>query len=338
MIIVKSEREIELMRRAGKITAAARALAGEMVKPGVTTREIDKAVFHFIRSQGAEPSFLNYNGYPASVCVSVNDEIIHGIPGPRVLKEGDIVSVDVGAYIGGFHGDCAATYPCGKISEEAQRLIDVTRQSFFEGFAQAREGNRISDISHAVQAYVEANGFSVVREYVGHGVGRNMHEAPEIPNYGAPGHGPKLLRGMTIAVEPMVNAGTAAIRQMSDGWTVKTRDGKYAAHATGLNVQFQTFNDKLNTLRQLGLNLLTAVAQVAQHFGTVDSGAMGSIDTVERRRRKVGWHFDSGYIDVRFFHYPRRSIMVAAIAGRFIVYRCRPSAPCSLRSQSWRAA
>ena len=173
MIIVKSEREIELMRRAGKITAAARALAGEMVKPGVTTREIDKAVFHFIRSQGAEPSFLNYNGYPASVCVSVNDEIIHGIPGPRVLKEGDIVSV---------------------------------------------------------QAYVEANGFSVVREYVGHGVGRNMHEAPEIPNYGAPGHGPKLLRGMTIAVEPMVNAGTAAIRQMSDGWTVKTRDGKYAAH------------------------------------------------------------------------------------------------------------
>ena len=230
MIIVKSEREIELMRRAGKITAAARALAGEMVKPGVTTREIDKAVFHFIRSLGAEPSFLNYNGYPASVCVSVNDEIIHGIPGPRVLKEGDIVSVDVGAYIGGFHGDCAATYPCGKISEEAQRLIDVTRQSFFEGFAQAREGNRISDISHAVQAYVEANGFSVVREYVGHGVGRNMHEAPEIPNYGAPGHGPKLLRGMTIAVEPMVNAGTAAIRQMSDGWTVKTRDGKYAAH------------------------------------------------------------------------------------------------------------
>ena len=240
MIIVKSEREIELMRRAGKITAAARALAGEMVKPGVTTREIDKAVFHFIRSQGAEPSFLNYNGYPASVCVSVNDEIIHGIPGPRVLKEGDIVSVDVGAYIGGFHGDCAATYPCGKISEEAQRLIDVTRQSFFEGFAQAREGNRISDISHAVQAYVEANGFSVVREYVGHGGGRNMHEAPEIPNYGAPGHGPKLLRGMTIAVEPMVNAGTAAIRQMSDGWTVKTRDGKYAAHATGFNIQLQT--------------------------------------------------------------------------------------------------
>ena len=230
MIIVKSEREIELMRRAGKITAAARALAGEMVKPGVTTQEIDKAVFRFIRSQGAEPSFLNYSGYPASVCVSINDEIIHGIPGPRVLKEGDIVSVDVGAYIGGFHGDCAATYACGKISDEAKRLIDVTRQSFFEGIKYAREGNRISDISHAVQAYVEANGFSVVREYVGHGVGRKMHEAPEVPNFGEPGHGPKLLRGMTIAVEPMVNAGTAAIRQMSDGWTVRTRDGKNAAH------------------------------------------------------------------------------------------------------------
>lgn len=230
MIIVKSEREIELMRRAGKITAAARALAGEMVKPGVTTREIDKAVFHFIRSQGAEPSFLNYNGYPASVCVSVNDEIIHGIPGPRVLKEGDIVSVDVGAYIGGFHGDCAATYPCGKISEEAQRLIDVTRQSFFEGFAQAREGNRISDISHAVQAYVEANGFSVVREYVGHGVGASLHEAPEIPNYGKPGHGPRLQKNMTIAVEPMVNVGGYEVRTLDNGWTVVTADGSLSAH------------------------------------------------------------------------------------------------------------
>lgn len=230
MIIVKSEREIELMRRAGKITAAARALAGEMVKPGVTTREIDKAVFHFIRSQGAEPSFLNYNGYPASVCVSVNDEIIHGIPGKRVLQEGDIVSVDVGAFIGGFHGDCAGTYPCGQVSDEALRLIRVTQQSFFEGMKYAREGYRLSDISAAVQAYVEANGFSVVREYVGHGVGRQMHEAPEVPNYGKPGHGPRLLRGMTIAVEPMVNAGTAAIRQMPDGWTVRTTDGKNAAH------------------------------------------------------------------------------------------------------------
>ena len=230
MITLKSAHEIELMRRAGKITAAARALAREMVKPGVTTQQIDKAVFHFIREQGAIPSFLHYNGYPASVCISVNDEIIHGIPGKRVLREGDIVSVDVGAYIGGYHGDCAGTYPCGQVSDEALRLIRVTQDSFFEGLKFAREGYRLSDISHAVQTFVEANGYSVVREYVGHGIGRNMHEAPEVPNYGKPGHGPRLLRGMTLAVEPMVNAGTAAIKQMSDGWTVKTADGKYAAH------------------------------------------------------------------------------------------------------------
>ena len=230
MITLKSSHEIELMRRAGKITAAARALAGEMVRPGVTTQEIDSAVEHFIRKQGAVPSFLHYNGYPASVCISVNDEVIHGIPGPRKLQEGDIVSVDVGAFIGGFHGDCAGTYPCGQVSDEAMRLIRVTQQSFFEGIKYAREGYRLSDISAAVQAYVEANGFSVVREYVGHGIGRRMHEPPEVPNFGNPGHGPRLLRGMTIAVEPMVNAGSAAIKQMPDGWTVKTADGKNAAH------------------------------------------------------------------------------------------------------------
>ena len=230
MITLKSAHEIEAMRLAGKITAAARALAREMVKPGVTTQQIDKAVFHFIREQGAIPSFLHYNGYPASVCISVNDEIIHGIPGKRVLREGDIVSVDVGAYIGGYHGDCAGTYPCGQVSDEALRLIRVTQDSFFEGLKFAREGCRLSDISHAVQTFVEANGYSVVREYVGHGIGRNMHEAPEVPNYGKPGHGPRLLRGMTLAVEPMVNAGTAAIKQMPDGWTVKNADGKYAAH------------------------------------------------------------------------------------------------------------
>ena len=230
MITLKSAHEIEAMRLAGKITAAARALAREMVKPGVTTQQIDKAVFHFIREQGSTPSFLHYNGYPASVCISVNDEIIHGIPGKRVLREGDIVSVDVGAYIGGYHGDCAGTYPCGQVSDEALRLIRVTQDSFFEGLKFAREGYRLSDISHAVQTFVEANGYSVVREYVGHGIGRNMHEAPEVPNYGKPGHGPRLLRGMTLAVEPMVNAGTAAIKQMPDGWTVKTADGKYAAH------------------------------------------------------------------------------------------------------------
>ena len=230
MITLKSSHEIDLMRRSGKITAAARALAGEMVKPGVTTQEINDAVERFIRKQGAVPSFLHYNGYPASVCISVNDEIIHGIPGKRVLHEGDIVSVDVGAYIGGFHGDCAATFPCGTVSPEAQRLIDVTRQSFFEGIRFAREGQRLQDVSAAVQSYVEQNGFSVVREYVGHGVGARMHESPEIPNYGRPGHGPRLLRGMTLAIEPMVNAGSAAITQLSDGWTVKTADGKWAAH------------------------------------------------------------------------------------------------------------
>ena len=230
MITLKSPHEIDLMRRSGKITAAARALAGEMVKPGVTTQEINDAVERFIRKQGAVPSFLHYNGYPASVCISVNDEIIHGIPGKRILQEGDIVSVDVGAYIGGFHGDCAATFPCGRISPEARRLIDVTRQSFFEGIRFAREGQRLQDISAAVQSYVERNGFSVVREYVGHGVGAKMHESPEIPNFGRPGHGPRLLRGMTLAIEPMVNAGAAAITQLSDGWTVKTADGKWAAH------------------------------------------------------------------------------------------------------------
>lgn len=230
MITLKSGHEIEMMRRAGKITAAARALARDMVKPGVTTQQIDEAVYQFITSQGATPSFLNYSGFPASACISINDEVIHGIPGQRVLREGDIVSVDVGAYIGGYHGDCAGTYPCGQVSDEAMRLIRVTQQSFFEGLKYAREGHRVSDIGAAVQAYVEANGFSVVREFVGHGIGRQLHESPEVPNYGKPGHGPRLLRGMTLAVEPMVNAGAAAIRQLSDGWTVKTADGKYAAH------------------------------------------------------------------------------------------------------------
>ena len=230
MITLKSSHEIDMMRRAGKITAAARAVARDMVKPGVTTQQIDEAVYEFITSQGATPSFLHYNGFPASACISVNDEVIHGIPGKRVLREGDIVSVDVGACIGGFHGDCAGTYPCGQVSDEAMRLIRVTQESFFEGLKYAREGYRVSDIGAAVQAYVEANGFSVVREFVGHGIGRQLHESPEVPNYGKPGHGPRLLRGMTLAVEPMVNMGKAAIRQMADGWTVKTADGKYAAH------------------------------------------------------------------------------------------------------------
>ena len=231
MITLKSSHEIQLMRQAGKITAAARALAGEMVAPGVTTREIDKAVYRFIKSQGAVPSFLNYNGFPASVCISVNDEVIHGIPGNRVLKDGDIVSIDVGAFKDGFHGDCAATFACGNVSEEAKRLIEVTRQSFYEGLKYAREGYRLPDLSGAIQRYVEANGFSVVREFVGHGIGSKLHESPEVPNYLDPRVGrPRFLRGMTIAVEPMVNAGKAGIHVMPDGWTVKTADGRLSAH------------------------------------------------------------------------------------------------------------
>ena len=230
MITIKNERELVSMRKACKITAAARALAGEMVRPGVSTKAIDRAVHEFIVSQGAKPSFLHYNGYPASVCVSVNDVVIHGIPGGYILKEGDIVSIDVGAFYEGFNGDCAATYACGAISTEAQRLIDVTRQSFFEGIAQARKGNRVQDISHAVQTYVESNGFAVVRSFVGHGVGRKMHEEPEVPNFGDPGRGPRLLPGMTLAVEPMVCAGTYDVRVLKDGWTTVTADGKLSAH------------------------------------------------------------------------------------------------------------
>lgn len=218
------------MRRAGKITAAARALAGEMVKPGVTTREIDKAVHDFILSQGATPTFLGYSGYPASVCISVNEVVIHGIPGDRVIKDGDIVSIDVGATKDGYVGDCAATFVAGSCDEESRKLIDVTRQSFFEGIKYARPGYRVSDISHAVQTYAEENGFSVVREFVGHGVGRQMHEEPEIPNFGKPGHGPRLVAGMTIAVEPMINAGVYGVKILKDGWTVVTIDGKRSAH------------------------------------------------------------------------------------------------------------
>ena len=230
MITLRSPQAIERMRVAGRITSEARALAGSLVKPGISTREIDRRVEAFIRAQGAVPSFLNYNGYPASVCISVNDELIHGIPGKRVLKDGDIVSVDVGAYIGGYHGDCAATFACGTISEEAQTLIDVTRQSFFEGIKFAREGHRLQDISAAIQSYVEERGFSIVREYTGHGVGTKMHEPPVVPNYGRAGMGPRLLRGMTLAIEPMVNAGSREIKTMPDGWTVRTRDGSLAAH------------------------------------------------------------------------------------------------------------
>lgn len=230
MISMKSPREIEAMRRAGRITAQARALAGSMVAPGVTTLEIDQAVRRFIEGHGAKPSFLGYGGFPGSACISVNDEVIHGIPGSRVLQQGDIVSVDVGAFIGGFHGDCAATFACGTISEEAARLIEVTRRSFWEGIKMARPGCRVSDISHAVQQCVEAAGFSVVRDYVGHGVGAKLHEAPEVRNFGPAGHGPRLMPGMTLAVEPMVNIGDWHIKVLADKWTVKTADGSLSAH------------------------------------------------------------------------------------------------------------
>ena len=230
MISIKSPREIEAMRRAGRITAQARALAGSMVKPGVTTLEIDTAVRRYIESQGAKPSFLGYSGFPGSACISVNEEVIHGIPGPRVLKEGDIVSIDVGAFIGGFHGDCAATYPCGEVSEQAMKLIQITQQSFWEGIAFARPGQRVSDISHAVQQYVEANGCSVVRDFIGHGVGAKLHEAPEVPNFGPAGRGPRLMPGMTIAVEPMVNAGDWRVKVLKDGWTTVSLDGSLTAH------------------------------------------------------------------------------------------------------------
>ena len=231
LITLKSPRELECMRKAGRITAAARKLAGELVVPGITTLEIDTAVRKFIESQGGKPSFLGYGGFTGSACVSVNDVVIHGIPSKKVvLKEGDIVSVDVGAFVDGFHGDCAATFPCGKVSEEAQRLIDVTEQSFWEGIKYARVGHRVSDISHAVQQYVESHGYSVVRDFVGHGVGRKLHEPPEVPNYGTPGHGPRLQSGMTLAVEPMVCQGDWHVKVLKDGWTTVSVDGSLTAH------------------------------------------------------------------------------------------------------------
>lgn len=231
MINIKSEHEIALMRVAGRITAQARKAAADAVKPGVTTDEIDRIVRKVIEDAGATPTFLGYGGFPASACVSINDEVIHGIPSKnRKVHEGDIVKVDVGAFINGFNGDCAATIACGKVSSEAQSLIEVTRQSFYEGIKFALVGKRISDISHAIQTYVEAHGFSIVRSYVGHGVGAVLHESPEIPNFGRPGHGVRLERGMTLAIEPMVNAGVFDVKVLPDGWTVKTRDGRLSAH------------------------------------------------------------------------------------------------------------
>lgn len=230
MISIKSAPEIEKMRAAGRLTAQARKLAGSLVRPGITTMEIDKAVRRFIESHGAKPSFLGLYGFPGSACISVNEVVIHGLPSSRKLQEGDIVSIDVGAYLDGFHGDCAATFPCGEVSEEARKLIDVTRQSFFEGIKNAWVGCRVSDVGHGVQQYVESFGFGVVRDFVGHGVGRKLHEAPEVPNFGAAGHGPRFQPGMVIAVEPMVCAGDWHVKNLDGNWTTVSVDGSLAAH------------------------------------------------------------------------------------------------------------
>ena len=230
MIVLKTSREIGLMRQAGRVSARALTLAGEAVEPGVSTAEIDRIARKYIESQGAKPSFLGYEGYPATACISVNDQVIHGIPGHRILKQGDIVSIDVGAFLEGFHGDNAWTFACGDVSREAQDLMDATREGLFAGIAQALAGHRIGDIGSAVQEYVEARGYSVVRQFVGHGVGASMHEAPEVPNFGTPGRGVRLLPGMTIAIEPMVNAGTKDVIVQKDGWTTVTADGKLSAH------------------------------------------------------------------------------------------------------------
>lgn len=231
MIVLKTTRELSLMREACRISAGALRVAGAAIEPGITTAEIDKIAYDYIISQGAKPNFLNYEGYPATACISINDEVIHGIPSKkRVIKAGDIVSIDLGAAINGYNGDNAATFACGDISEEAQRLIDATRESLYAGIKAAKNGNRVGDISSAVQQYVEARGYSVVREFVGHGVGASLHEAPEIPNYGTAGRGVRLVPGMTIAIEPMINLGQPQINIMPDGWTVKTADGKLSAH------------------------------------------------------------------------------------------------------------
>lgn len=233
MISVKSLREIELMRSAGKITGETLQLLAESIRPGITTYELDQIAEKYIRKCGAIPSFKNYGGFPGSICASVNDEVIHGIPSKKVvLKEGDIISFDIGACYKGYHGDAARTEGVGEISPEAQKLIDVTKQSFFEGIAFAKPGNRVSDISAAVQNYTEGFGYGVVRDYVGHGIGSELHEAPEVPNFAeaSRGRGARLVAGMTLAIEPMINMGDYRVKVLDDDWTVKTLDGCLSAH------------------------------------------------------------------------------------------------------------
>lgn len=230
MIIIKNNQEIDLMRSAGKIVAETLLLVEEKVRPGITTAELDRIAEEFITKHGARPSFKGLYGFPASLCISVNEQVVHGIPGGYVLKDGDIISVDCGAYINGFHGDAARTFGVGNISEEAKKLINVTRESFFKGIEYAKVGNRLTDISHEIQSYVEASGFSVVRDFVGHGIGRVVHEDPDVPNYGRPGRGPKLVEGMALAIEPMVNVGNYKVKTLNDDWTVVTSDGSLSAH------------------------------------------------------------------------------------------------------------
>ena len=231
MVILKTDRELALMREAGRISQEALQQAGRAVEPGVSTLELDGIVRRYIEKKGATPSFLGYGGFPASACISVNNVVIHGIPSKQqILKEGDIVSIDVGARLNGYHGDNAWTFPCGRVSAQAQALMDATREALFEGIRMAVAGNRIGDIGHAVQKYAEARSYSVVRDFVGHGVGAKLHEDPSVPNYGTPGRGVRLLPGMVIAIEPMINQGTHRVRVLDDNWTTVTADGKLSAH------------------------------------------------------------------------------------------------------------
>lgn len=230
-ISIKSKTDLAKMREAGRISAAALKLAGESIKPGMTTKQLDKIIHDFIVGCGAVPNFLGYGGFPGSACISINDEVIHGIPDKhRVIREGDIVSVDVGAEYNGFNGDNCATFGVGRISQEAQELLEVTEASLYEGISKARVGNRLGDIGHAVEDYCASRGYGIVREYCGHGIGRNLHESPDVPNYGKEGHGPRLIAGMTICIEPMINVKGDAVRVLKNGWTVVTKNGSLSAH------------------------------------------------------------------------------------------------------------
>ncbi|MEG1286783.1 MAG: type I methionyl aminopeptidase [Clostridium sp.] len=230
MILIKNDLELNRMKRAGKIVAETLLLLEHEIKPGISTKELDRVAEQFITEQGAKPSFKGLYGFPATLCISVNNEVVHGIPGGYILRDGDIVSIDCGAYFDGFHGDAARTFPVGNVSESALKLIEVTKQSFFEGIKFAQIGNRLTDISHAIQNHIETNGFSVVKDFVGHGIGRDLHEDPEVPNFGRLGRGPVLTKGMVLAIEPMVNEGTFKVRTLRNDWTVVTSDGSLSAH------------------------------------------------------------------------------------------------------------